>query len=576
MSAAQFSPRPLTPDLSISTQLSAADIACAATLGFRAIINNRPDAEERGQPTSAELAAVAAEHGLDYAHLPVIPGKIASDAGPAFAALLHAHGKPALAFCRTGNRSTTLWALAQAGNGAPTAPSVSAIIEAAHSAGFNLATLHAKLEAQRAAAIAACDWSAPHPGRASATPTYDVVIVGGGAAGSAAAASLMRRRRGMKVAIIEPSQTHHYQPGWTLVGGGVFTTEQTRRPMQTAMPGGVTWIRSAVASFAPDDNQVELEDGSHVGYQVLIMAAGLTLDWGAIDGLAETLGSNGVTSNYRVDLAPYTWDLVQSLRGGTALFTQPGMPIKCAGAPQKAMYLSCDHWRRAGVLNDIEVEFNTAAGVLFGVKEFVPALMDYIRRYNAGLAFGSTLVAVRGKEKIAVFDVKGPDGVTTRVEKSFDMLHAVPPQVGPAVVAASSLADAQGWVSVDHATLRHTRHANVFGLGDGCSAPNAKTAAAVRKQAPIVAVNALATLDGAPLPAAYDGYGACPLTVERGRVVLAEFGYGGKLLPTFPMLDNTKASRIGWLLKARAMPPLYWQAMLRGREWLATPDHIKG
>src|SRR3546814_15282046 len=61
-----------------------------------------------------------------------------------------------------------------------------------------------------------------------------------------------------------------------------------------------------------------------------------------------------------------------------------------------------------------------------------------------------------------------------------------------------------------------------------CSASNAKTAAAVRKQAPVVAVNALATLDGREPLADYDGYGSCPLTVEQGKIVLAEFGYGGK------------------------------------------------
>jgi sulfide:quinone oxidoreductase len=262
---------------------------------------------------------------------------------------------------------------------------------------------------------------------------------------------------------------------------------------------------------------------------------------------------------------------VQGMRGGRALFTQPPMPIKCAGAPQKAMYLSCDHWRRRGVLGDIEVELDTAGGVLFGVKEFVPPLMAYVERYGAKLAFNSTLKAVDGPARKAWFDVTDAQGKVTRQEKSFDMIHVVPPQTAPDFIRSSPLADAAGWVEVDSETLRHPRYGNIFGLGDACSAPNAKTAAAVRKQAPIVAENVLSVLDGGAPRAIYDGYGACPLTVERGKVVMAEFGYGGKLLPTFP-LDPTKARRLYWLAKTRVMPFLYWEVMLKGREWLAAPS----
>jgi len=252
------------------------------------------------------------------------------------------------------------------------------------------------------------------------------------------------------------------------------------------------------------------------------------------------------------------------------------MPIKCAGAPQKAMYLSCDIWRDAGVLPRMEVEFHNAGGVLFGVPAYVPALMEYVERYGIDLNFGSTLVGVDGEAQVATFERKGSDGATERVERPFDMLHAVPPQKPLDVIAASPLAGAGGWIEVDPATLRHARHANVFALGDATNTPNAKTAAAARKQAPVVAVNVLAALEGKAPAAQYDGYGSCPLTVERGKIVLAEFGYGGTLLPTFPrwLLDGTRPTRLAWFLKDRMLPPIYWHAMLKGREWLCQPEPI--
>ena len=401
--------------------------------------------------------------------------------------------------------------------------------------------------------------------------THTVVVIGGGAAGIATAASLLKRRPGLDIAIVEPSDTHAYQPGWTMVGGGVFDVATTVRPMASVMPKPVTWVKQAAASFQPENNQVTLADGSTLTYEVLIVAPGIRLAWEKIEGLEATLGQNGVTSNYRADLAPYTWELVQGLKAGRAIFTQPPMPIKCAGAPQKSMYLACDHWRRWGVLGDIEVEFRNAGPVLFGVADYVPALMSYVEKYAIQLQLGNNLVAVDGRAQVAVFQTAEGE-----VSRSFDMMHVVPPQVAPQFLADSPLAAPSGFTDVDQHTLQHVGYPNVFGLGDAGAMPNAKTAAAARKQAPVVAVNALRQLDGKGPTAGYDGYGSCPLTVERGKIVLAEFAYGGKLAPSFPtwLIDGTKATRLSWMLKADLLPWLYWNGMLKGREWLAGPGGL--
>lgn len=400
---------------------------------------------------------------------------------------------------------------------------------------------------------------------------HTVVVIGGGAAGIATAASMLKRRPGLDIAIVEPSDTHAYQPGWTMVGGGVFDVASTTRPMGSVMPKGVRWVREAAAGFQPDVNQVTLADGSTLTYEVLIVAPGIRLAWEKIVGLEATLGKHGVTSNYRKDLAPYTWELVQKIKAGRAIFTQPPMPIKCAGAPQKSMYLACDHWLRAGALGDIEVEFRNAGPVLFGVADYVPALMEYVGKYGIDLELGNNLVAVDGPAQVAVFQTAEGE-----VSRSFDMIHVVPPQVAPQFLADSPLAAPSGFTDVDQHTLQHLRYPNIFGLGDGGSMPNAKTAAAARKQAPVVAVNALRQLDVKGPTAGYDGYGSCPLTVERGKIVLAEFAYGGKLVPSFPtwLIDGTKANRLSWMLKADLLPWLYWNGMLKGREWLAGPGGL--
>ncbi|QTD36114.1 NAD(P)/FAD-dependent oxidoreductase [Pseudomonas fluorescens] len=401
------------------------------------------------------------------------------------------------------------------------------------------------------------------------TDCFDVVVIGGGAAGIGVTASLLRRQPGLRIAIVEPNDHHYYQPAWTLVGGGAFEIEETARPMASVIPRGAKWIRAAARTFLPIDKRVQLNNGLMLKYQQLIVCPGLRMAWEKIDGLQETLGCNGVTSNYRFDLAPYTWELVRNLRWGKALFTQPNMPIKCAGAPQKALYLACHHWRHRsayGVPGHIDVEMNLAGSTLFGIPAFVPALAQYMEKYEVDLTFQSNLVAVDGRARVACFEVTDRDGRVRCVTKRFDMLHVVPPQAAPDVIRISPLADQNGWCEVNPHTLQNPHFADVFSLGDVANTPNAKTAAAVRKQVVVVAENLLALREGRPLVTFYDGYGACPLTVERGKVILAEFGYGGKLLPSFP-LDPVVPRSSAWLLKTRVLPWVYWNCLLKGREW---------
>jgi sulfide:quinone oxidoreductase len=395
---------------------------------------------------------------------------------------------------------------------------------------------------------------------------HAVVIVGGGASGITVAAELRRHDPGLDIAIVEPSELHWYQPGWTLVGAGVFDRKQTERREEKLIPKGVTWIRAAAAGFHPEENVVRLSDGRQVRYDFLVACPGLKIDWDAIKGLTDTLGRNGVCSNYRPDTAEYTWQLIKGFRGGTALFTQPAMPIKCAGAPQKIMYLMADHLRRNRKLSSASLEFNLAGDALFGVPFFVPPLQRAVDGYGIKVAYKHNLKAIDGPAKTALFSVTSADGKVSDVEKRFDMIHVVPPQTGLDVVRPSPLANAAGWIEVDPANLRHVRYPNIFALGDATSTPNTKTAAAVRIQAPIVVANLLAVMKGQPLPKAYDGYGSCPLTVAYGKIVLAEFAYGGKVTPSFP-LDPRVPRRSMWLLKTKLLPWLYWSHMFKGGEF---------
>lgn len=392
---------------------------------------------------------------------------------------------------------------------------------------------------------------------------YQVLIIGGGTAGISIAARLADQANPPAMGLIEPSDKHFYQPLWTLVGGGVFPKEESMRDERDFIPPGVDWIQNRVASFDPDNNTVALEDGSTIGYDYLVVAAGIQLDWGAIPGLKESVGKpgTGVCSNYSYETVGSTWQNITQFKGGTAIFTQPSTGIKCAGAPQKIMYLADDHFRRAGVRNKSNIVFASGTGAIFAVKKYADTLYQVIARKGIKTHFNTELVALRPDKKEAVFT---PTGGGDEIVMSYDMIHVTPRQSAPDFIKKSKLAGAGGWVNVNQNTMQHTQYANVFSCGDCSSLPTSKTGAAIRKQVPVLVDNLVAQMNGHTSTERYDGYTSCPLVTGYGKLVLAEFDYDKAPQETFPF-DQSQERYSMYAMKAYALPQMYWHGILRGR-----------
>jgi sulfide:quinone oxidoreductase len=390
---------------------------------------------------------------------------------------------------------------------------------------------------------------------------YQIVVVGGGTAGLTVAARLCRVLRRPCLAVIEPSDKHFYQPLWTLIGAGVFPKEVSVRPEADYIPRGADWLRDAVTEFLPEKNCVRTHGGKAVGYDFLVVAPGIQINWDRVKGLPDALGRGGVCSNYSYEHVGNTWECIRDFAGGNALFTQPKTPVKCGGAPQKIMYLADDHFRRSGVRDKSRVIFASAGSKLFGLPKYAPTLERVVARKGIETLFRHNLVEVRPGPREAVFE--RPDA-REPVVLPYAMIHVTPPMGPPDFVRRSPLAGQDGWVEVDRHTLRHVRYPNVFGLGDASDLPTGKTGAAVRKQAPVLVQNLLAAMQGRPLEARYDGYTSCPIVTGYGKVMLAEFDYDHKPRETFPF-DQSKERRSMYLLKKYGLPFLYWHGMLRGR-----------
>lgn len=413
---------------------------------------------------------------------------------------------------------------------------------------------------------------------------HDVLIIGGGTAGIMVAAQLRKQDTQVKIAIIEPSENHYYQPAFTLVGAGTYDYNQTIKPTRDFIPKGVTWIKDFATEIKPEQNTVVTRDSGELNYRILVVATGLVNNLDGIEGLREGLEKGIVCSNY-VDPRK-TWELLQKFEGGNAIFTQPTTPIKCGGGPQKAAYMAADYFRKKGIANKTNVVFATPGSVIFGVKIIADTLMQIIGKYNIHLKTFYAPVKIDCANKVIHFKEIGTKENACVINQSnvlnekhtgnetieipFDFLHLAPPQESPAFIKNSELVNGVGWLDVDINSLQHKKYVNVFGLGDVAALPTAKTGAAIRKQVPVVVDNIRKILANQQATnKGYEGYSSCPLVVGYGQMVLAEFNYKNEFTPDpklkqMLVFDSNKPHWRLWLLKKHILPYLYWQKMMKG------------
>lgn len=398
--------------------------------------------------------------------------------------------------------------------------------------------------------------------------SFKLVIVGAGTGGISLSAKLSREMDSREIAIIDPAEFHYYQPLWTLVGANLETLESTKKPISELIPENVNWIKESVKSVQGNLNQILLNNGEIIHYQYLVLAPGLRLRWDKIQGLEGNVGKNGICSIYHQDFVENAKDQIANFKAGNAVFVMPPVPIKCAGAPQKIMYLADRVFRNNGARDNINIHWTSAGTAMFGIPTFSKPLEEIVKEKDIHVHLKHKIVGVDAEKKEAYYDHTLEDGTVVKETVKYDLLHVVPPMSAPSFVEESELAfqegDQKGWLAVDKFTLQHKLYKNIFGLGDVTGVPNSKTGAAIRKQYPVVAENILSVMKGEEPKALYDGYSSCPLVVDIGKVILAEFGYDGKLMPTFPV-DPAIPRASMWYLKRYLLPALYWNVMMKGR-----------
>jgi sulfide:quinone oxidoreductase len=406
-----------------------------------------------------------------------------------------------------------------------------------------------------------------------------IVIVGGGAAGITLSAYLADMLRYDDITIIDPNLDHHYQPGYTLIAGGVFEPAEVVRPTKSLISSDVKWLRDSVTELNPDNNYLLTADHGKVSYDFLVLVPGCQMDFNLVQGVTrKELGQGNVHCIYDYQGAIACRDALRKLpdlKEGRLIFSNTYTKIKCGGAPKKICLMAEDYLRQRKLRDRFHITYFANQNELMKPKIFGDRLAKIFAERQVGVEFKHRLVSVDRAAKKAVFEIlPQPSGSPVPAEAKnetvtvdFDFLHFVPPMSAPDFVKNSAVADASspgGWVKVDKETLIHPKYKNIISFGDAAGLPTSKTGAAIRMQAPIAAANLLALIEGKEVAAKYNGYSACPIITEYGKVLMCEFGYDDKLMPTIPWLDPGIERGMWWTLKVHGLKPMYYRGMLNG------------
>jgi sulfide:quinone oxidoreductase len=412
------------------------------------------------------------------------------------------------------------------------------------------------------------------PGIANASnkvkTTARIVIAGAGAAGLTAASRLSAALDGAKITLIDARKEHFYQPGFTLVGSGIKPVDYVVSTTAEYVPAGVELVQERVVEFDPEGKKVVTASGKAHAYDFLIVATGMQLEYGLIEGMEENLiGTNGIGSIYHSPAkAEATWQAMSAFadKGGRGVFLRPNTEMKCAGAPLKYTFITDDYLIRRGQRSKAEVVYNSNNKVLFSVPIVSEKVRMLFQERGIKVNYEHVLKAIDPGKRIATFST--PTGAQ---EQGYDFLHVIPPMRAPESVRNSPLPwqtgpwVAEGWMEVDKGTLRHLRYRNVFGVGDIAGVPKGKTAASVKWQVPVAVDHIVADIAGKTSDAIYTGYTSCPLITRLGRAMLVEFDYQNNLVPSFPgVIAPLEELWISWVMKTMALKPTY-TSMLRGR-----------
>ncbi|HEX6910347.1 MAG TPA: FAD/NAD(P)-binding oxidoreductase [Longimicrobium sp.] len=392
-----------------------------------------------------------------------------------------------------------------------------------------------------------------------------LLILGAGTAGTMMAAKLRRALEAdeWRIVVVDRDDRHLYQPGLLFVPFGIYSQSDLYKPRSRFIPPGVELVLEELDAIQPDRSRVRLADGSHLSYDLLIVATGSRIVPDETEGLTGEGWRESAFDFYTPSGALALAAALRGWKGGRLVVNTVDLPIKCPVAPLEFAFLADWYLTREGLRDQVEIVYATPLDGAFTKPRCSDALGDLLaaRGIRVETQFAAASVD-GGRRTLSAYDGRALD---------YDLLVSIPLHRGSDAVARSGIGDALDFIPTDRHTLRSDAWENVFVIGDAANLPASKAGSVAHFQADVLTENVLRAIGGREPVPAFDGHANCFIETGYGRAVLIDFNYETEPLPgrfplpgagPFTLLEESEANHWGKM----AFRWVYWNLLLRGAD----------
>jgi sulfide:quinone oxidoreductase len=392
----------------------------------------------------------------------------------------------------------------------------------------------------------------------------DLVILGAGTAGTMMANHLIKKlpQNEWNITIVDKETAHYYQPGFLFLPFDIYQPEMVKKSINEFIPKGVNLIEAPVDRISKADNQILLQNGETVNYDILIVATGTDIAPGEIDGLLSDAWQKEIFDFYTYEGACNLREKLMTWEGGKMVVHIAEMPIKCPVAPLEFAFLADSFFKNKKMRDKVDITFVTPLDGAFTKPVASKKLSYLLDEKNINLVDNFNIERVDSENKKII------DYAEKEVE--YDLLVTVPTNMGDEVIERSGMGDDLNFIPTNKHTLQTLIADNIFAIGDCTNLPASKAGSVAHFEAEILTENILRYINGQELKEEFDGHSNCFVETGNGKALLIDFNYDQEpVTGTFPipgvgplkLLTESKMNHYGKL----AFRWVYWNMLLKAK-----------
>jgi len=398
------------------------------------------------------------------------------------------------------------------------------------------------------------------------------VILGGGTAGTMAANKLRKElsAHDWQITVIDADDDHRYQPGYLFMPFGTYSPQQVTKSRRATLHSRVDLQYGEIDVVRADEQVVALTDGREFGYDMLIIATGVSPRPDQTEGMLGPQWRESIHEFYSYEGSVALAEKLRDWEGGRLVVNIVEMPIKCPVAPLEFAFLADAFFTEKGIRDKVEMTYVTPLPGAFTKPIAAEAFGNTLEEKSIGVEPDFMLMEIDDdKQALVSYDER---------EVPFDLLVTVPLNMGQDFVARSGLGDELNLVPVDKFTQLSTQYDNIFALGDANDIPASKAGSVAHFEIDVFVENFLQHIAGKEMTHKFDGHANCFIETGGGKAMLIDFNYDYEPLPgKFPYagvgpMNLLKESRVNHLGKL-AFRWIYWNVLMPGRS-MPMPAHM--